>query len=394
MGKKNTDGTDLARKRRIQELQLLHEKMLAHQDTSKISRLTKVAYILWQYPNTRDSDRTHALQYYKIFHPELVANDQITFENIYNLPKMYDLQRDRATIQNTQELFPPKLATSKKRKERASDYQTYYRNSNLKTFLNDENYYIYLDESGKNNKYFVLAGIMVNSVEHKRAIETSLSAIREKLNQKYNIQINEWKFSNINKNNKNYYFELLDEVKALNYNLAFVSILVENSGLSSNSKKNKTKELLKFIIKDCLDILMLYTCRSSYGNVVSKLNVVLDNDGAGIDILQQAQIKSEIQTSVCTESQYFTILNDLTWEDSTTNNFIQLADLYASSLNNIYSEMPIEGENSQAKKDFANKVLESIGIANIFSSRGSNKNFEFINKCISSDEVPIEFKEE
>lgn len=392
MAKKKQEVTDIVRKRRLQEIQELHEKIIKNEDVSKISRLTKVAYILWQYPNTRNSDRTHAIQYYKIFHPEYVQNDQITFENLYNLPKMYDLQRDRATIQNTEELFPAKIEVGKKRQVRATEYQSYYKNNNPKNFINDANYYIYLDESGKNDKYFVLAGILINSNDGKKILSDKLSEIKQNLNKKYNLQINEWKYSNINHKNKNYYLELIEEIKNTGVNIAFISILVENSGLSSDSKKNKTKELLKFVVKDCLDTLTLYTCRSSYENVISRLNATLDNDGAGIDILQQEQIKMEIQTAIGTESKYFSTLENLNWEDSKNNNFVQIADLYASSLNNIFSEMPIEGENSQAKKDFANKILEQVGITSIFNSRGNSNNFEFLNKCISKEEIPEEFK--
>lgn len=100
----------------------------------------------------------------------------------------------------------------------------------------------------------------------------------------------------------------------------------------------------------------------------------------------------EIQTAIGTESKYFSTLENLNWEDSKNNNFVQIADLYASSLNNIFSKMPIEGENSQAKKDFANKILEQVGITSIFNSRGNSNNFEFLNKCISKEEIPEEFK--
>lgn len=391
MTNKKQEITYISRKR-LQAIQELYEKIKENKDISKISRLTKVAYILWQYPNTRNSDRTHAIQYYKTFHPEYVQDDKITFENLYNLPKMYDLQRDRATIQNTENLFPANAEISKKRREQATEYQTFYKNNNPKKFINDANYYIYLDESGKNDKYFVLAGILINSDNDRKILEDKLCEIKQNLNAKYKSHIKEWKYSNINHKNKNYYFELIEEIKSIRVNIVFISILLENNGLGSISKKNKTKELLKFVIKDCLDTLTLYTCKSSYKNVVSKLYATLDNDGAGIDILQKEQIKTEIQTAIGTESKYFSILESLDWIDSKNSNFIQLADMYASSLNNIFSEMPIEGNASQAKKDFANEVLNSIGVSDIFATRGDNKNFEFINKCLSSEKIPKEFK--
>ena len=187
--------------------------------------MDKVAYILWRYPNTRNSDRTHAIQYYKTFDPEYVEGDKITFENLYKITKMYDLQRDRATIQNTEELFPAKTEIKKKRAEKASEYKTYYVNSNPKNFINDLEYFVYLDESGKNDKYFILAGILINSEDNKTFLENKLIKLREKLNKKYNLEINEWKFSNINHNNESYYKDLIKEIKAFGINITFTLLL-------------------------------------------------------------------------------------------------------------------------------------------------------------------------
>lgn len=392
MAKKKKEITDIDRKRRLQSIQNLHEKILKNEDVSKFPRLDQVAYILWRYPNTRNSDRTHAIQYYKTFYPEYVKDDKITFEDVYILPKMYDLQRDRAKIQNTEELFPASIRTKKKRKETESEYHQFYLSSNFKKFSYDANYYLYLDESGKNDTYFTLGGLLINSDEKKESLAALLVDIREKLNKKYQLEIKEWKYTNINGKNKDYYLELLDEFKNTNMNFTYVSAILENSGLSSNSKKNKTKELLKFVIKDCIDTLTLYTCRSSYENVVSNLYVTLDNDGAGVDILQKEQIKTEIQSAVGLESRYFSVVQDISWEDSKLEDFIQIADMYASSLNNIYSDLPADSDKAKAKKEFATKMIEMVGIETIYQSRGNNKNFEFINKCIYQEEIPEELK--
>ena len=52
--------TDIVRKRRLQKIQNIHEQILKGEKLSRFSRLDKVAYILWRYPNTRNSDRTHS----------------------------------------------------------------------------------------------------------------------------------------------------------------------------------------------------------------------------------------------------------------------------------------------------------------------------------------------
>lgn len=384
MAKKKKEITSIDRKRRLQEIQEIHEKIQSKEDVSSFSRLSKVAYILWQYPNTRNSDRTHAIQYYKIFYPECVKNEQITFENLYILPKMYDLQRDRATIQNTEQLFPAKQSTLKKRIEKELEYRTFYLKNNPKPYTYATDYYLFLDESGKNDKYFVLGGVLINSQKDKKEFETDLLEIKNNLDEKYKLKNSELKLSSITTRNINYYLEFLEKLKNESINLLFVSVLIENSGLGQKSKKNKSKELLKFILQDCLSIITEYICRSSYANITSQLNVTLDNDGAGLDILEKEIIKKEMQETIDKEYRYFSTIDNMSWENSESNILVQLADLYVGSINNIFSNLQINSENAKVKRQFAQQFLEFVGIDNISSVYNKNKNIEFINKCIQN----------
>lgn len=56
------------------------------------------------------------------------------------------------------------------------------------------------------------------------------------------------KLSAITTRNINYYLDFLEELKQDSTNLLFVSVLIENNGLGQRSKKNKSKELLKFVL--------------------------------------------------------------------------------------------------------------------------------------------------
>lgn len=47
MAKKKKEITSIDRKRRLQEIQEIHEKIQSKEDVSSFSRLSKVAYILW-----------------------------------------------------------------------------------------------------------------------------------------------------------------------------------------------------------------------------------------------------------------------------------------------------------------------------------------------------------
>lgn len=107
-----------------------------------------------------------------------VKDEQITFENLYILPKMYDLQRDRATIQNTEQLFPAKMSALKKCIEKELEYRAFYLNNNPKSYTYASDYYLYLDESGKNDKFFVLGGVLINSNKDKNKIEHLCKILR------------------------------------------------------------------------------------------------------------------------------------------------------------------------------------------------------------------------
>jgi len=374
------------REKRLLNLQNLHRALLDNSDTSKFSRLDKVAYILWQKPNTRNSDRTHAIEYYKMFHSDLVSDSLITFENIYQLPKMYDLQRDRATIQNTERLFPAKESTLHHRIEKEMEYRTYYLESSPSGIVYDTDYYLYLDESGKNEKYFVLGGVLINSAQTKQSLENKLSEIQESLSN-FRYVPSEWKFSQIKANNLSYYLNLLERLKQEKLGLVFVSAFVENSGLSQGSRRNRTRELLKLILHDCLSLTTGYMTKSSYSSVTSNLQATLDNDGDGLDILEQESFKVEMQEVINRENEYFSTLDNLEWQDSRSNLILQLSDLYASSLNNIFSEIPEETETARAKKVFAKAFLDFVGIKSIEETFKINKKnkVEFINRCINKE---------
>ena len=208
--------------------------------------------------------------------------------------------------------------------------------------------------------------------------------IKNNLDEKYKLKNSELKLSSITTRNINYYLEFLEKLKNESINLLFVSVLIENNGLGQKSKKNKSKELLKFILQDCLSIITEYICRSSYANITSQLNVTLDNDGAGLDILEKEIIKKEMQETIDREYRYFSTIDNMLWENSESNILVQLADLYVGSINNIFSNLQINSENAKVKRQFAQQFLEFVGIDNISSVYNKNKNIEFINKCIQN----------
>ena len=204
----------------------------------KSSNLSKVGYILWQYPETRNSDITLALRYYQVFHKDLVQNANITFKNLYKLPKMYDIQRDRAKIQNDYKLFPASEDVQRKRKDRSDEYTEYFLKDKASENVRTAEYNLFFDESGKEDKYYILAGVSINSSEislldYKQRVQD----LKDELLAKHHMNIEELKFVDIKEQNFEFYKEFIDKLLGFDVLPTFYSILVENNGLKRNSNR-------------------------------------------------------------------------------------------------------------------------------------------------------------
>ena len=96
--------------KRLVNIQKIHDAFKQKQDVQKFSNKDKIAYILWRDSFSRNSDIYLSIQFYKKFYPEYVKEDILKLDDLFKIPKMYDIQRTRAEIQNTEGLFPAKCA--------------------------------------------------------------------------------------------------------------------------------------------------------------------------------------------------------------------------------------------------------------------------------------------
>ncbi len=366
--------------KRIAEISKIKEAF-ALQKTIESSNLSKVGYILWQYPETRNSDITLALRYYSVFHPDMVIGETISFQNFYKLPKMYDIQRDRAKIQNDYKLFKANDSVKRGRKDRSDEYKNCYLKEKAEEICKTAEYSLFFDESGKEGPYFILAGIAIDSYDSNlKMYQQKISLMKEKLCQKYKVKDEELKFGNIKTSNYRFYIDFIDEIFKLEQIPTFYSISIENKGLKQHSKKIKSEKLLEFLLLEVLSDVIQKATKDSLLNSLVDLNIFLDIDGKSPDLLEAKDKENSLQNTLNERYKYFVNINKLQWIDSKDNILIQLSDLYVSSLNNIFSEKPDETPTAKAKKDFAWHFLNKVGIKNIADS--DEKNFTFYNKAI------------
>lgn len=131
----------------------------------------RIAFILNRYPETRDSNITLSIRYYEVFHPDRVRDGWIRLDDFYDLPKMYDMQRHRAKIQNEYGLFLANEEVRRRRLQLAKDARREFgtKDDALPSVT------IYCDESGKDRDYTVVGSIWFYNLNRVFEVEGKLS---------------------------------------------------------------------------------------------------------------------------------------------------------------------------------------------------------------------------
>ncbi|MBN1398336.1 MAG: DUF3800 domain-containing protein [Bacteroidetes bacterium] len=310
---KSRNKTENLRKRRDILL-----KQVLRGDSEKLFQ--KVAHILNQYPKARDSDIALIIYLLKTFYPTFINNEFLSLSDLYKLPHFYDMQRERARIQNEYKLFQasPKvrLYRRKHQKEKAEDFAA-------KT-LDYKPLFIFADESGKNEKYLVIGSIwLYSSADYHGAVEI--------LN-KQKQDVIEFHFTKIKNNLRAQqaasFFEAF-----FNNNLfsSFKALVLKNSDFNVNQQ-------LAAVYNGLAELLIEGTDSELKSFKISppvELHVTKDAD-IHTDVLQLPPMNRRIVEALNIEFQDKSIIlnkNKVKCEKSEKSELIQIADIFTGSIN-------------------------------------------------------------
>lgn len=152
-----------------QERQSLLERIASY-DLTTIKH--KVAWVLNNYPETRDSDITLMLQYWKTFQSDLYSGGSINPDSLYTLTPLTSLKRARAKIQNEYRLFVASPAVQRRRGTLADDVAE----AALADRPSFPMYVVYMDDSGKTGEYLIVGGFWL--LAEFQPFESSLYRLR------------------------------------------------------------------------------------------------------------------------------------------------------------------------------------------------------------------------
>ena len=187
----------------------------------------KVAHTLNHFPAARDSDITLTIRLLNTFYNDFVDEEgRIYLEDMYELPKFYDMQRHRAKIQNEYGMFKASAEVQAFRKN-----HQYRKADEFAASRPDYNsVFVFSDESGKDQEYFVFGSLWIYSPNEHINILKEIDAWRSK--RKYHDELH---FRTIkNQEKADLAIEFFKTVIRTGCYISFKCLLVHSKGINSS----------------------------------------------------------------------------------------------------------------------------------------------------------------
>lgn len=312
---------------------------------------TRVASILNRYPETRNSDITLQLRYWQIYNG--LNSDIINVRDLYKLERLNSITRARAKIQNEYKLFQADKKIRRRRKvleEEEKEEQ-----------LLDKPLYntisVFSDETGKTEKYVIVAGIWFLNEQktakiHRDFLEWSTN--KEKQGVRLPKEFHFKELSNRNVDELNLYKEFFDLIIKNGEMVSFKAIAVNSSKIN----RMNISDLVNRLYYQFIRLGVEHEINSQRITLPRKINLTKDDDGDSELIIEM--LKQQLKDNFKLHYEDQLIMDQLMPIESHNSIFLQFADLFAASLNRKYNN---SGNNNKDK--LANYVLETVGIEEI-----------------------------
>jgi hypothetical protein len=305
----------------------------------------KVAWVLNNFPEARDSDVALAIRYWEIFDKEHFDGRSIDPGALFKLTRIPSLIRSRAKIQNSYRLFQASPVVRKRRgklskeeKKKAIDTQPSFPSIS-----------VYADESGKTENIVVVASIWIlNGFESYR--------ITDQINQfKVENEVEgELHFKDMRREDVEKFTGLIDVLAAHASAIGFKFITVKRAG--AGHIQSILEKLYYLLLKRGVEH------ESSTGRTPLPriLQVWKDMENLDADKLLLADIKDKLTTASIAEMGGMLKFDEFTPIGSEKVLLLQVADILAASVSRAYNHPT---QNPTNPKDVvAHYVLNKLGI--------------------------------
>ncbi|MEK4404736.1 DUF3800 domain-containing protein [Sporosarcina sp. FSL K6-6792] len=364
MSESNEDVVDEERPEEISEEEIEKEKVKTEERKSKADELwkavqagddkkltTRVASILNRYPDTRNSDITLQMQYWRVYNG--ITSDSVDLKDLYKLERLTSITRARAKIQNEYQLF--RADTEVRRRRRTLEEEE--KESQLLDKPSYKSIDVFSDETGKTANYVFVAGVWFLDSQYTSRVQRDFfkwSTEKEKAGVRLSKEFHFMKLPN----NSNEQLELYKE---------FFDIIMQNSAMVSFKAVgvNKTKinrmpisDLVTKLYYQFVRLGVEHEIKSERISLPHKINLTKDQDGESELVIET--IKQNIGDNFKLHHENDLVMDQLICMESEKSIFLQFADLFAASINRKYNS---SGNNN--KDRLAEYILDVVGINEI-----------------------------
>jgi hypothetical protein len=300
------------------------QKLLSHIMKGESQRLIyKVAHILNQFPKTRNSDITLTIYLLKTFYPDFVRDERFALSDLYKLPKFYDMQRERARIQNQCGLFEasPEVKLFRK-KHQATAIEEFAANQ-----PNFSPVFVFVDESGTTGEHLIIGSLWLYSSNEYHAVINKLNGF-EKDTDEYHFK----KIKNMTRaKNAAKFFDSFIKIGCFS---SFQVLILKNAELHANPA-NVYNGLAEMLVDSSK-----FELESKRIHAPIALHVIKDKD-RNTDVLQMAPLNRRVLDAFNIEFADKSVVlgnNKIESVDSERSNLIQVVDIFTGAVNRWINE--------------------------------------------------------
>jgi hypothetical protein len=317
---------------------------LAAQSSDLDSMHKKVAWILNRYPEARDSDIALQLAFWDNFEPEF-SGEYVHRSDLYKFARLTSLSRARATIQNKYNLFVASPGVRQQRGKLSEEE----RQKIVEQRTTFPSLVVYADESGKQSKRLVVGSVWFLHPPTLITVENAIRGLRKRTGYEA-----EFHFSTITNNNLHRYLELADLLAKHTSVLSFVAATMARSGVDVDHAIGRLYYHLTVLGVEHED-------ETGRAKLPRSLNLTKDAEEAGRDGLLLLELDDQLKQAAASRFHDQFSIDRLSAGDSASHNLLQIADLYAGSLNRVLEH---GGSASNSAKDgFAAYFLDALKIS-------------------------------
>lgn len=314
----------------------------------------RVAFILNNSTDARNSDIMLAWEYWKDFEPEILTGNSVDMEQMLQLTKISSLSRIRAKIQNEYKLF---LADEVVRK-----YRGMLDDDMRQEAVDDKPsgtgiYSVYIDETGKTQQYLSVGSLWLLNYGYNHIAKTNILKEWKALN---NITY-EFHFTKMSNSSLEMYKEFFAKFLSLYPEVGFKLIVVNNTGFADVN--SAITDLTYHLISKGVN----HENTSGRAPLPRVLTVYIDDEEVGSDRLKLENVKGRLKN----QHTPGLFVEEFRAIASNENFYIQAVDLFTGAVNRKL-HYP---NGTHAKDILANYILGMVNL-NINEINISNNNID------------------